>query len=255
MVKTYSGVMAYLDSTLSFKDYIKVKCTAAMLNLLKFRAVRKYLTRIACAKLTISLIISRLDYANVILAELPKVSLDKLQRVTNMATKIVLNKGKYDSSTRCLEELHWLPIEQRINFKIATLVHKCIEGKAPSYLDKIIIKKIPRREGMRSSTKSSLLEITHTTRKTFAARSFSIMGPEIWNGLPDKLRKLDNYSPFKKVLKTHLFKVAFQLSSQLCKVQLIKLCVFLVHYTNLHLHYIIVYCIYALCFSKVLTAL
>ena len=66
-----------------------------------------------------------------------------------MAAKIVLNKGKYDSSTRWLEELHWLPTEQRINFKIATLVHKCIHGKAPHYLDKIIIKKIPRREGMR----------------------------------------------------------------------------------------------------------
>ena len=90
-----------------------------------------------------------------------------------MAAKTVLNKGQYDSSTRCLEELHWLSIEQRVNFNIATLVHKCIHGKAPSYLDKIIIKKIPRREGMRSETKSSLLEIPHTTRNIFAARSFS----------------------------------------------------------------------------------
>ena len=66
-----------------------------------------------------------------------------------MAAKIILNIVKYDSSTRCLEELHWLPIEQRINFKIAILVHKCAHRKAPSYLDKIIIKKIPRREEMR----------------------------------------------------------------------------------------------------------
>ena len=181
-----------------------------MLNLLKIRAARKYLTRKTCAKLTISLVISHLDYANAILAGLPKVSLDQLQRVQNMAAKIVLNKGQYKSSTRCLEELHWLPIEQRINFKIATLVHKCIHGKAPSYLDKIIIKKIPRREGMRSATKSSLLEIPHTTRKMFAARSFSVIGPEIWNDQLDKLRKLDSYSAFKKDLKTHLFKVAFQ---------------------------------------------
>ena len=85
-----------------------------------------------------------------------------------MAAKIVLNKGQYHSSTRCLGILHWLSIEQRINFKIATLVHKCIHGKAPSYPDKIIIKKIPRREGMRSATKFSLLEIPHKTRKTHA---------------------------------------------------------------------------------------
>ena len=98
----------------------------AVLNQLKIRAARKYLTRKAHAKLSIPLVISHLDYANAILARLPKVSLDKLQRVQNMAAKIVLNKGKYGSSTRCLEELHWLPIEQRINFKIATLVHKYI---------------------------------------------------------------------------------------------------------------------------------
>ena len=119
----------------------------------KIRAARKYLTREICAKLTISLVISHLDYTNSILAGLPKVSLDKLQRVQHMAAKIVLNKGEYDSSPRCLEELHWLTIEQRINFEIATLVHKCIHGKASSYLDKIIIKKIQRREGMKSATK------------------------------------------------------------------------------------------------------
>ena len=40
----------------------------------------------------------------------------------------------------------------------------------------------------------------------FATRSFSVIGPEIWKNLPDKL---DNYSAFKKDHKTHLFKVEF----------------------------------------------
>ena len=71
-----------------------------MLNLLRIRAARKYLTRETCTTLTISIVISHLDYTIAILAGLPKVSLDKLQRVQNMAAKIVLNKGKYDSSTR-----------------------------------------------------------------------------------------------------------------------------------------------------------
>ena len=58
-----------------------------MLSLLKTRAARKYLTREICAKLTISLVMSHLDYVNSILAGLPKVSLDKLQRVQNIAAK------------------------------------------------------------------------------------------------------------------------------------------------------------------------
>ena len=64
-----------------------------------------------------------------------------------MAAKIVLNRKKYYSATRCLEELQWSPIKQRIDFKLATLVHRCIHGSVPSKLENIRKKK-PRREGM-----------------------------------------------------------------------------------------------------------
>ena len=71
----------HLNSALNFKQHIKTKCKAAMFNL-------------------------------------PKCSTEQLQRVQNIAAKIVLGKGRYDSSNRCLAELHWLPIQQRIEFKI-----------------------------------------------------------------------------------------------------------------------------------------
>ena len=54
----------------------------------------------------VSLFISHLDYANALLGGLPKSSIDQLQQVQNIAAKIVLGKGRYDSSTRCLTELH-----------------------------------------------------------------------------------------------------------------------------------------------------
>ena len=71
----------YLDSELNFREHIKMKCRAVMINLLKIKATRKFLTREACAKLTISLLISHLDYAISLLGGLPQVSLDQLQRV------------------------------------------------------------------------------------------------------------------------------------------------------------------------------
>ena len=70
-----------------------------MINLLKIRAARKFLTRKTRTKMVISLVISHLDYANSLLVGLSQVSHNQLQRVQNMATKIVLNKGKYDSPT------------------------------------------------------------------------------------------------------------------------------------------------------------
>ena len=62
---TYLG--AYLDSALNFKQHIKMKCRAAMLNLLKIKAARKYLTTKACTKAVITLVMAHLDYANSIL--------------------------------------------------------------------------------------------------------------------------------------------------------------------------------------------
>ena len=88
-----------------------MKCKAVMINLLKITATRKYLTKEACAKLTISLVISHLDYANGLLIGLPQDSLDKLQRVQNTAAEIFSNKSKYDSSIKCLERLHWFSIQ------------------------------------------------------------------------------------------------------------------------------------------------
>ena len=101
---------AHLDSALNFKQHIKTKCKTAMFNLQHIHATRKYLTRSASNKLMVSLVISHPDYANALLGGLPKCSIDQLQRVQNIAAKIVLGKGRYDSSTRCLAELHWLPI-------------------------------------------------------------------------------------------------------------------------------------------------
>ena len=106
---------AYLDSRLDFKQHIQTKCKAAMLNLFKIKAARKNLTRTACNKLLVALVLSHLDYANGILGGLPKSSLNKMQAVQTMAAKITLGKRKYDSTTSCVVQLHWLPIKFRID--------------------------------------------------------------------------------------------------------------------------------------------
>ena len=200
---------AYLDSKLDFKEHIKIKCKAAMLNIYKIRAARKNLTRSACNKLMVSLVLSHLDYANSLLGNLPKTSIRKLQLVQNIAARITLGKRKYDSATSCLQKLHWLPIHHRIEFKIISLVHKCLHNNAPPYLQRLIQHTRPTRKGLRSEEDTTRLLVPRTSRKTFASRSFSVLGPQLWNDLPRNLHRIDNYTSFKKELKTHLFKVAF----------------------------------------------
>ena len=96
---------AHLDSKLDFKEHIKTKCKATMLNVYRVRAAMKNLTRSACNKLMVALVLSHLDYANSLLGNLPKSSINKMQLVQNIAARITLGKGKYESATRCLEKL------------------------------------------------------------------------------------------------------------------------------------------------------
>ena len=200
---------AYLNQKLDFKQHIQAKSRAAILNVLRIKAARKYLTRSACNKLMVSLVLSHLDYTNSLLGGLPKASIAQLQRIQNIAARIVLNKGKYDSATSCLEQPHWLPIRYRIEYKIITLVHRCLHQTAPPYLSRLVNYHIQRREGLHLEEDTSKLEIPKTTKKTFAARSFSVLGPTLWNNLPSELCNITSYTTFKKHLKTHLFKTAF----------------------------------------------
>ena len=157
----------------------------------------------------VALVLSHLDYANSLLGGLPKASIAKLQRIQNIAARVVLNRGKYDSATSCLEELHWLPIKYRIGYKIITLVHRGLHKAAPPYLTRLVNYHIPKQKGLCSEEDTSKLEIPRTTKKTFAARSFSVLGPTLWNNLPSELCKITSYITFRKQLKTHLFKLAF----------------------------------------------
>ena len=132
-----------------------------------------------------------------------------ISKGTKDSSKNSTRQGRYDSSTRCLAELHWLPIQQRIEFKIITLVYKLLHGLAPQYLVDLLTRKIPRREGLQSDNRTSQLEVPATTRKTFTTRAFSVLGPQLWNILPDQLQNIDNYSSFKQNLKTFLYRKAF----------------------------------------------
>ena len=82
-----------------------------------------------------------------------------------MAAKVVLKRGKYTSSKYSLQTLHWLPIRSQINFKIAVLVYKCLHGKAPEYLQNLLITYVPGREALRSETIIDRLIVPRTEKK------------------------------------------------------------------------------------------
>ena len=76
---------------------------------------------------------SRLDYCNSILYGLPKYQLSKLKRIQNMAARLITDTMKFDHINPVLYNLHWPPVNYRIQFKILTITFKAIHGMAPSY--------------------------------------------------------------------------------------------------------------------------
>ena len=197
---------ADLDEILSFKGMINRKCRVAISNLQKLRLIRKCLTPEAAKIVAHGLVIAHLDYANAIYIGLPQVEINKLQRVQNMAAKVITCAGRYDSSTEALKTLHWLPIHLRIQFKIATLVFRSLHGTAPKYLCDLIKLESNDRYRLRSREQQNILAVPFTKCKTFADRAFSVAGPKVWNNLPVELKSQTDFGAFKKQLKTHLYR-------------------------------------------------
>ena len=140
---------------------------------------------------------SHLDYCNAIFYGLPEVDLKRLQRVQNVAAKLVQNKSRRDSVTQCMLHLHWLPIKSRIEYKILALTHKCVYGEAPKYLTDLITKRGVTREGLRSAEMVNMLEVPYTKCKTFGARSFESAAPHLWNNYQTRLEAYEGMKPLR----------------------------------------------------------
>ena len=110
--------------------------------------------------------------------------LNKLQRLQNWAAKIIFCAKKQDRATPFLKELHWLPIKDRIHFKILLFVFKCFNNIGPSYLASILSLYTSARIGLRSSKDSTRLQEHKMYRRTLisaADRSLYFTVPKLWN--------------------------------------------------------------------------
>ena len=130
-----------------------------------------------------------------------------LQICTMLSYNVVSGSKKYDHITPVLKDLHWLPIRKRIEFKILLLTFKCMQGCAPLYLRKMLVKQANTRT-LRSNTKN-VLQIPLTNLKRFGDRAFCAYAPRLWNELPDYIKAADSVQNFKKQLKTLLFRKEF----------------------------------------------
>jgi hypothetical protein len=194
----------WLDKHISMEDHVSAVCKSAQYHLYNIRKIRRHLSTESTEQLIHAFITTKLDYCNSLFCGLPASQLNRLQRLQNIAARIVTRSKPSCHITPILCDLHWLPVCKRVTFKILLLVYKCQNGIAPPYLQELISSKRSSRS-LRSAD-HQLLHIPFTRNGTFADRAFGVAGPRLWNDLPLEIRTVSTVETFKSKLKTFLFK-------------------------------------------------
>jgi len=195
-----------LDSTLSFDRHVSDIVRSCYFHIRALKHIRPYMSLDTAISVGVCIVATRLDYCNSLLYGTSNRNLDKLQRIQNLLARTVSNASWSDNATEVTRSLHWLPIRQRIQFKMGLLGFKAKHSLLPPYLQDILSSHHPTRQ-LRSSSAHQFFK--PAVNSNFASRAFSVSVPSVWNSLKPNLRSIDSSASFKSQLKTTLFLSAY----------------------------------------------
>jgi hypothetical protein len=199
----------FFDAGLSMQRHVDVVVSRCFAALRQLRSIRRYVSSTVFKSLVTSLVLTRLDYCNSALINLPATQIRRLQSVQNAAARLVFNMRRSDHVTDALICLHWLRVAERIRFKVAVLVYKSLHEQSPSYLANFTKTSLgSHRTGLRSSS-SSQLRVPRYKLSTVGDRAFPVAGAVVWNSLPQHVKSASSLTIFRSRLKTFLFKFSF----------------------------------------------
>ena len=101
-------------------------CKSCFYHIRDLRRIRRHIPLSSAKTISNALISSRLDYCNSLLNNIAKQDLSQLQRVQNCLASVVLRAPHFSPSLPLLKQLHWLPVNHRIKFKLSTLTYRAL---------------------------------------------------------------------------------------------------------------------------------
>jgi len=173
-------------------DHVASVCRSAYYHLRQIRPTLQSLSRDAAKTLVQAFTSSRLDYCNSVLYVVTDNLLQRLQSVQNAAARLITRTGRREHVSPVVQELHWLLVRRRDDFKLTTLMFKSLHGWAPSYLSDVC--------------KSGAIKcVIPWSRTRLGDRFFDVAGPRLWNKLSASLQSSDSLCQFRRQLKRFLF--------------------------------------------------
>jgi len=130
--------------------------------------------------------------------------------VLHAAARLVLNLRPRDHVSAALRELHWLPVAQRIDYKLCLWVHMSSRGQASEYISNMLklAANDPSLTTLRAAANGNY--VVPRTNRRFGDRAFSVTAPKAWNSLPTDLKTATcSTDAFRRRLKTWFFKSAY----------------------------------------------
>ena len=208
--KTVRNLGVLQDSHLDGDAHISSIIRSCNFRQCQLARVCCYISDEACRLAMLALVVSRLGYCNALLARASQHQLEKLQWLQNCAARWVAHPhtlpGGVVHVTPILQWLHWLPVCQRVLYKVCVLVHHCVHGVGPSYLSELLQHHVG---DCRLRRPSAMQLRQHQARWRVGRVSFGMAGPQVWNSLPVSLQEIGSLSDFKAGLKTYLWLLAF----------------------------------------------
>ena len=191
------NVGVIFDNTMTMVPHIKSTCMSAFYHLRNIARIRKFICLKTSETLVHAFVNSNLDYCNSLAYGLPKYLLQRLQCtcVQNAAARLITGIRKHHHITPILMDRHWLPVNERIQFKILLLTFKSLTGFASVYIDEMIQRYVPNRK-LRSSS-AFLLKHNKWNLKSYGFRAFTVVAPFLWNSLPLEVKSPPSLNIFK----------------------------------------------------------
>jgi hypothetical protein len=198
------------NRNLTIADHVKHIRQSTFYHLKRITSLRHCISFNQLEILTHAFITSRVDFCNSMFYGSTKDVLRGVRSVLSFTAKAITGANFRTPSDPIFKNLHWLPLNARISFKLAVLAFKIIHNQAPSYLQKHIRAVSPPRL-TRYSSAPVLTSLSYSSKSVsrFCERSCFYSICDIFNHLPSEIRAEPNFITFKRRLKEHYFLQSF----------------------------------------------
>ena len=150
------GVM--FDQAMTMESQVTATSKSVFMSIRNIGRICNHLTREAAETIVHAFITSKVDACNSLLYGINNTQLSRLQRLQNIAARMITYTKKTEHITPVLAGLHWLPIQQRVTYKLCLIIFKVLQGDAPAYLSDLVQIYTPGHRGLRSTKHKPLQE-------------------------------------------------------------------------------------------------